>query len=476
MAFRRHPSGPELGAWFDGEDDSATVGAHVTRCPRCRRSVSEMARVRSWIRAQPFFAMGEGEDDSPGVPARRWRPRVVALSLVLVLTLLVVNAPRLRGPERSRRGGGDPSSALFNAGADGQRRTPAGTEPQSAVEEGTGDDRRQSGSSGPPARNVLRLGLVVPTKGSAAAEGAEVARTVRRRVDAANAAGGVGGSSVVLVVAAAEDPAAVAALSGRVSALVGGFGTAPPGVPWLFPADAGVGGPGVVQAQASPEAAGQQVGELLRGQQLGGPVGVVVGSGTESALAAGLASKVPTTTAAALPDASCAAEVASLRRDGAVALAVAGPPDLAVRCLRAAAQALWAPPFGTIVAPSAAYAGLDAVNEARGARTVLGLPWPTAPGGGPARFRAAGGTRSYRALVSFAATELAIDVARQKGAVTAAAVAAGAWRSDLFEMTGTTIRPVPVVMGSEGWVPAPELGAAPPLPPVLTVPLPGLSP
>ncbi|MDP8975089.1 MAG: hypothetical protein M3N28_01725 [Actinomycetota bacterium] len=477
MAFRRHPSGAELGAWFDGEDDSATVGAHVSRCPRCRRSVSEMARVRSWIRAQPFFAMGQDEEDSFGVPARRWRPRVLALCLVLVLTLLVVNAPRLRGPERSRRGGGDPSGALFNAGGEGQARTPAGTEPQSPAEDGTGDDRRRSGSSAPPARNVLRLGLVVPTRGAAAAEGAEVARTVRTRVDAANASGGVSGSAVELVVTAAEDSAAVAALPGRVSVLVGGFGAAPPtGVPWLFPADPAVGGPSVVQAQASPEVAGQQVGELLRGRRLGGPVGVVVGSGAESALAAGLASKVPTTTAAAVPGASCGDEVASLRRDGAVALAVAGPPDLAVRCLRAAAQALWAPPFGTIVAPSAVYAGLDSVNEARGTRTVLGLPWPTAPGGGPARFRAAGGSRSYRALVSFAATELAIDVARQKGAVTAATVAAAVWRSDLFDMTGTTIRPIPVVMSTEGWVPAPELGAAPPLPPVLPMPLPGLSP
>ncbi len=476
MAFLRHPSGPQLGAWFDGEEESASVGGHVTRCPRCRRSVSEMARVRSWIRAQPFFAMGNEEEESPALPARRWRPAAVALSLVLVLTLLVVNAPRLRGPERSRRGG-DPSSALLNAGAEGQARTPAGTEPQSPLQDGTDAGRRPSGPSVPRGSDVLRLGLVVPTAGPAAAEGGEVATTVRRRVDAANAAGSVGGSPIELVVAPAEDPAAVAALPKRASVLVGGFGAVPPpGMSWLFPADAGVVGPGVVSAQASPEVAGQQMGDLLRGRRLGGPVGVVVGSGPESALAAGLASKVPTTTAAAGPDASCALEIASLRRDGAVALAVAGPPDLAARCLRAAAQALWSPRFGTIVAPSAAYAGLDAVNEARGARTVLGLPWPTAPGGGPARFRAAGGTRSYRALVSFAATELAIEVARQKGGLSTAAVAAGAWRSDLFEMTGTNIRSVPVVLtGREGWHPAPEMGVAPVLPPVLPVPVPGLS-
>lgn len=432
-----------------------------------------MARVRSWIRAQPFFAMGDGEGEPAGVPVRRWRSRAIAVSVVLVLTLLVVNAPRLRGPERSRRGGGEPSRSLFNAGPpQGEARTPAATEPESP--RGVADDRRPPGSTAPPARFVLRLGLVVPTRGAGAAEGAEVATTVRRRVDAANATGGVGGSPVELVVAAAEDESAVAALPGRVSVLVGGFGAAPPtGVSWLFPADPSVGSAGVVPAEASPEVAGQQVGDLLARQRLGGPVGVVVGSGPESALAAGLASRVPTTTAAAVPGTSCVSEVASLRRDGAVALAVAGPPELAARCLRAAAQALWSPPFGTIVAPSAAYAGLDSVNEARGARTVLALPWPTSPGNGPARFRAAGGARSYRALVSFAATELAIEVARQKGAVSTATVAAGTWRSDLFEMTGISVRLVSVVLGVEGWAPAPEMGVAPILPPVL--PVPGLS-
>jgi len=437
-----------------------------------------MARVRSWIRAQPFFAMGDGEDESAEASTRRWRPRAVAVSLLLVLSLLVVNAPRLRGPERSRRESGDPSSALFNAGSEGQARTPAVTAPESPLQEGAGAGRRPPGSNPPAARFVLRLGLVVPTKGSAAAEGTDVVSTVRRRVDAANAAGGVSGSPVELVVAAAEDPAAVAALPRRVTVLVGGFGAAPPaGVPWLFPADPSVGGPGVVPAEVSPEVAGQQVGELLllKGQRLGGPVGIVVAGGPESALAAGLASKVPTTTAAAAPDSSCVSEIASLRRDGAVALAVAGPPDLAARCLRAAAQALWSPRFGTIVAPSAAYAGLDAVREARGARTVLGLPWPTSPGDGPARFRAAEGPRSYRAMVSFAATELAVEVARRRGAVSTAAVASAAWHSDLFDVGGTAIRPVPVVIGTDGWVPAPELGTAPLLPPVLPVPVPGLS-
>ncbi|MDQ3574570.1 MAG: hypothetical protein M3404_06565, partial [Actinomycetota bacterium] len=332
---------------------------------------------------------------------------------------------------------------------------------------------RQVGPASERGQRPLRLGLVVPTRGPAAAEGSEVVTTVRRSIDGANASGGVGGQPVELVVAPAEDQAGVAALPKRVSALVGGFGAPPPaGVPWLFPADPSLSGPGVVPAEATPEVAGQRVGELLRGQNLGGPVGVVVGSGPERSLAAGLASKVPTTTVAAASDDSCASELASLRRAGAVALAVAGSPDLAVQCLRAVAGARWAPRLGTVLAPSAAYAGLDGVAEARGSRTVLGLPWPTSSAAGAERFRSAVGTRSYRALVSFAATELAIKVAREKGAVSVPAVAGGTWRSDLFEVNGLSTRTDVVGMGREGWTPLLDgLGLVPlPLPPLPPVP------
>jgi hypothetical protein len=367
VRFRRHPAGPDLGAWFDGEDQPAEVGGHVARCARCRRSVSEMARVRAWIRAQPFFAMGD-EEAEPDHGLRRWRYRAVAASLLVLLALLVFNAPRLRGPERSP-GGRSPAPPLFSTGTEGDTRAPA----PPAEDRSTGAEASRPAAPGRP--GPLRLGLVVPIRGPATAEGTEVSRTVRQRVDAANAAGGVNGMPVELVVVAAEDQAAVSGLPKRVSAMVGGFGTsAPAGAIWLFPADPLVSGPGVVPAEASPQAVGQQVGDMLRARGVNGPVGVVVGTGGESALATGLAARVPTITTAALPDGSCNSEVASLRRDGAVALAVAGPPELAIRCLGAAIRALWAPPFGTIVAPSAAYAGLERVNEARGARTVLGLP------------------------------------------------------------------------------------------------------
>ncbi|MDP8992002.1 MAG: hypothetical protein M3N31_02965, partial [Actinomycetota bacterium] len=92
MALRRHPSGPHLGAWFDGEQTDETVGPHVARCSRCHRRLSEMARVRAWIRAQPFFAMGD--EPAATAPLRRWRPLLTAAAVVLVALLLGPGAPR----------------------------------------------------------------------------------------------------------------------------------------------------------------------------------------------------------------------------------------------------------------------------------------------------------------------------------------------------------------------------------------------
>ena len=45
----RHPSGVELGAWFDGERDGE-VSAHVARCRRCRRDADALAALRSMLR------------------------------------------------------------------------------------------------------------------------------------------------------------------------------------------------------------------------------------------------------------------------------------------------------------------------------------------------------------------------------------------------------------------------------------------
>lgn len=473
-----HPRGPELGAWFDGED-GGQVGGHVTRCRRCQRRLSDMARVRAWMRAQPFFAMGEEPAPALASTGGRWRLLLVPAVILLVVSLLALDR---QGGERSARAS---SRTLERAGP----LAPAVSIPPEEQAGGEGSEAggaqglrgagptASPGTAGPRAGgSALRLGLVVPRTGPAGREGAEVEQVVRRRVDVANASGGVGGAPVELVVAPAEDQAGVAALAKKVTALVGGFGaTAPPAATWVLPADPSVSGPSVVAIEPRPRVVGERVAEMLRRQGLTGPVGVVVGTGPDSALADGLAAHSPVTKAAARGT-SCATEVASLRAAGSQALAIAGPPELAARCLKAAAASSWRPPFGTVVTPSAAYGRLETAPEAWGARSLLALPWPSAPLPGAARFRSSADSGSYRALVSFAAVELAIDVARQQGAISPAGVAGANWRSDLVDLRGTTSRSFHVVAGPAGWLPTPEglqggpLTVVPWLPPVPGLP------
>lgn len=447
----RHPRKIDLATWFDGEG-SDRVGGHVLRCHRCQRHVDELARLRSWLRAQPFVAMRDPDDAPSPAPARKRARRPLVAAAALVATAMVVAES------------GDAPPGL-DAASSGTTTTMVERTDRITVVDVPEDDVRPvvselatpestARSPAPPASsldarprqttvaNPLRLGLIVPTTGTLAAEGAEVTAVVRQRVDAANAAGGVAGVPVELATAPAENADAVAQLGEEVDVLVGGFGaaSAPGDTPWLLPADPTLAGPNVVPAELTSKVAGSELAGVLRRQGLNGVVGVVVGSGPDSALAAGLASRTATTSVTAKEGTSCVPEVTALRRTGAVALAVAGPPDLAARCMRAAFQVLWLPAFGTVLAPSAAYAGLHTMPEAIGARTVLGLPWPTADTPGAARFRSTTRSTSYRALVSYAATELAIEVARQKGGVSVQAVEQGAWRSDLFDMDGLDSR------------------------------------
>lgn len=459
MTPRRHPSKVALGAWFDGEGTGRT-GAHVARCGRCQRHVSELARLRSWLRAQPFVAMGDGSDGEVDVDVGASRPpgrRRLALVAALVMMFALVG-------ERADRRGAEPLAAPPTTSADAPAPPAAhpqelggalddtglATAPDSPSQRSVSQQARARGAEPRPAE-PLRLGLVVPRSGAMAAEGDEVVNVVRQRVEAANQAGGVAGVPVELEVARAEDPAAVAAMAGRVRALVGGFGVAAPaGVLWLLPADPSIVGPDVVPAEMAARQAGAHLAGVLRRQGLEGPVGVVVGSGPDAELAAGLATRAATTTVTAREDGTCVPEVMALARSRAAALAVAGSPDLAARCLKAAARVAWKPTFGAVLAPSAAYGGLHALPETLGARTVLNLPWPTSAAPGAARFRATTRSASYRALVSYAATELAIDVARRHDDLSLPSVAAGNWRSDLFDLAGTANRSTTLVVAFLG--------------------------
>ncbi|HVE45422.1 MAG TPA: ABC transporter substrate-binding protein [Acidimicrobiales bacterium] len=469
--IRRHPHKFAIAAWFDGEG-SESVGGHVARCGRCRRHAAELARVRSWLRAQPFVAMTDDVDE-PGRSKHRWRP-VMVVALLLFAYLIAPsrddgNLGRSpRGPMGALGGGGPesgspPPPAADEPGDPGASGTPEGDAPAppAATRSASGPTADNEVAAGVVRRSAanspLTLGLIVPTSGPLGREGVEVREVVQRRVQAANASGGVAGLPVELVVASAEDPKAIGAMAGAVDAIVGGFGAdVTTATPWIFPADPLVAGTNVVPAEAPARAVGAQLAAELRDQGPFGLVGVVVGTGPDSAMAAGLASKASVTTVTAKKNTSCLGEIATLRRSGAMILAVAGDSDLAANCIRAAARSPWHARLGPLVAPSAAYAGVASLPEATGARTVLALPWPTSSAPGAARFRATTSSESYRALVSYAATELAIDVARQTGTVSPASMAGRTWHSDLVELNGVVNRPGSIASALFGaWIASP---------------------
>lgn len=452
--MRRHPRARALAAWFDGEDTPGVAG-HVDGCERCRRRVVELRRVRAAVRGEPVPA------PLPAA-ARGWRPVVapVAVALVLVALLVATAVPgTVRAPLRAAR------EFLDGRSEPDQAASPATTATVAPGPAPTGQPRAGTtpttpGSKPPPtsvpssaAVPVLRLAVVVPTAGPLAADGAETVTAVRRVVDAANRAGGVAGRPVELVVVDAGDAGAVSRLAGSASVAVGGFGAAPP-VPWLFPADPYA--PGSLAAEVPAAEAGALLAADLARRGIRGTVAAVVADGPDAALADGVERAAPVTRIAAAASSSCDSEIRAARRALPAALVLAVAPDLAGRCLDAAARLGWRPPGGVLVAPSAAYAGLERDPATAGGRTVLGLPWPTGDEPGAARFRAAvPGVGSYRALVAYAAAELAVAAARARSPLRLADLVHGTWQTDLVTLSGganTTARIV--VAGTGGWATA----------------------
>jgi hypothetical protein len=445
--MRRHPTARALAAWFDGED----VGDqrdHVAGCERCRRRVHELGRVRAVVRGETIPA-------PLGRARRGWVPIAAPAALALVGALLLATSPgTLRAPFRmardlldpsgdtARRGGPPTSVAL---GRPGRPSAPDGAQ-------GQAPSKRPIPPTSTPAasRTSLRLAVIVPATGPDSTAGAEVVTAVRRVVDGANRTGGVGGRPVQLVVVAAEDDAEVAGLRSRADVAVGGFGATPP-VPWVLPADA-AGDGAIVAAEATPYDAGALLGADMVRRGIRGEVGVVIGPGPDASLADGLARAVPVTSVAAGGD-GCDGAVRELRGRLVSALAVAGPPDVARRCLEAAARLGWRPPGGVVLPPSAGYAGIHLAPYALGTRTVLGVPWPSSEEPGAARFRSAMGAKaSYRAIVSFAAAELAIAAARSGEPFRAEALLSGSWHTDLVAIESGINRSAAVVVASgDGW-------------------------
>jgi hypothetical protein len=243
----------------------------------------------------------------------------------------------------------------------------------------------------------------------------------------------------VVAVPTDDDEARADALT-RVDALVGGFAIdAPAGMPWIMPADVSPTGPDVAAGELIAEQAGAALGtDLAARTPKGRTVGAIVAPGPDAGLAAGLARSVPVQQVSVSSDTSCDQEMVALRKRDVAALALAVPPDLARRCMAAAARMGWRPSGGLLLAPSAVYAHLERDLVAQGARSAVALSAPNADDSGVNRFReAAPGCGSYRSLVSFVAAELAVNAAgASNGVLTVPAVRDRHWHSDLYDVDG----------------------------------------
>jgi hypothetical protein len=483
---RRHPSPLELGAYFDGEPVEGVSG-HVARCRKCRESLEELRGVRCAVRGELDLTDGSARRRA------RWTVALIPVAASVALLLAVAAppgglpvtrvenadeaivtpaAPPLFMPSEaadvtstsgppidahttgagSGRAAASSGSAASAAGGAPNAAAPAvGAGAATGAAPGTPAGKTAAGRSTavaastpagrpvPPPTGPLRLGVPVPTKGPLSGEGDEVLRAVRAVVDRANENGGVAGRRVEVIAVPTNDAGARADALGRVQALVGGFAIeAPAGMPWIMPADVGPTGPDVAAAELTAEQAGAALGADLAGRGNRGTVAAVVTTGPDAGLAAGLAKSLLVHSVEAGRNTSCDQEMAALRKRDVVALALAVPPDLARRCAAAAARMGWRPPGGLLLAPSAVYAHLERDLVAQGARSAVALSTPNADGSGSGRFRrSAPGCDSYRSLVSFAATELALGVAgASNGALSLTALRDRRWRSDLYDVDG----------------------------------------
>ena len=449
-----HPRGRALGAWFDGEiaePAGQRITAHVAACERCQARVADLRRIGGALRGEPM----------PARPARVRRPLPV-LSAVLAAALLGFVAGNRSTPSIT---GGQPASSAKQVSAARAAAPPAshGSAAASAdapagsrVAEPTAHRSEPSApaaAASPPLPHRLRLGVMLPPADRAgpaadwppAADAADALKAAKAAADAANLSGGVGGEPVEIVPLTAGSPVT------DVDALVGGWGAATPGQTWVLPADPAFTGSNVIAAEVSAAAAGKALAAASGSRLHGGAIGVVIGDGPEATFSEGLAAGAPTITAEPSRDGLCDEAVARLRSKGARALAVAGTPPLALACADAALRLGWAPPGGLLLAPSAVYAGLERHTSVLGARTVLGLPWPSGDSPGARRFRATTHSTSYRAMVTFAATEVAIAAARSGAPLTAAGLN-GSWHSDLITLDGGVNRSASVVTAQgSGW-------------------------
>lgn len=489
----RHPSARTLMHLYDGElgpAEAAEVESHASSCPRCRAWLDDLASVGAVVRGDvvPSHppARARSRRRSANWLPRPWYERAVPPlaavgALAIVMSLVIANTPDNDGdvalgpgspvqsvrlpavppPDESRPAGIGTTSPTDGDGPTGSAgppgstlpRTPSGAGPTGAAESVVPTD---------PEADPVVVAVLVP--GGQSGE-AEAVHAVAVALAQANAAGGIDGAPLELVAADANDPGAADALVDLdVDVLVGGYGASDEAwrtldeaaVPWFGPAEvAPAAVDNVVPIEPPHAAAGALVAEALRSRDLG-DVAAIIGPGPEADLADGLETATKVTTVPRGSGTACRAALDSAGKSGAPVLALALAPEEVGGCLNAMTPA---DAFSQVVIPST---GVDEIAEGLpegvGVAAALGAPAPDADRPGAARFRAATGIEhDYRALVTYAAAELAVSALRNdRESPLKGFAAAGIYRSDLLTLNpaasppNSAVQVVDLVRGGPG--------------------------
>lgn len=479
--WRRHPTSMQLMAWHDGELPGRELTLHVQRCGRCWKEVASLAAVDAAVREDA--GVPSPRDAGPATTASRPDPAPArqtrlarALAVALVVALLAVTL----GPGVQFDLGRTSIARAVRAasGPDGTTVTrppapegaPTTTTPSTQASTATNGPVDNAGTGGPPRKpasapstlpqpaapvpeDPLVLGLPLPRVTQNLADREDVIRSVQSVIEVANAAGGIGGRAVKLRIVDADTQSVPA----DVDVLVGGMsGAAGPDVApqlsWLLPADGLALRGNAVSLEPDPATAGAIIAATLASTVA---AAVLDDGGSQVPFGDSIAAARKTVARLGVGvDDTCDRQILSARRAGATALALALDERALPRCLAAVGRAAWAPPGGILVPTYAAYRpGLN--TSGLGLQTVLGAPWPASADEGARRFRDSAKASSYAGLVSFAAAELAIAVARSNGGIVNAATARnGSWRTDLIVLeAGTNVALRVVRARAGGWEP-----------------------
>ena len=492
MIRGRHPSDVSLMAWHDGElegDEAAPITAHIEGCERCWTRAADFAAVDRVVSKASLLGAFQAADvpafasPAPRSPSRVGRVMASAVVAVLVVaTAVTLDLPRSRpvqairaaisSPERDADSAPPAKTTAREAAlaADGPARVPAAPPAQASAHVGADemgsasvDASAVQGAGGsrtgvvpvprvPVRTEPLRMALPLPLTTGELGERQEIIDAVDAVVDAANASGGVAGLPVRFDVVR---PDRLDDTSDRYEVVVGGvtsFGAAASSstVPWVLPAVASTGeGPLIPPTPAPASAAAALVATLPADAS----VAIIDGDVAEKPFADAITAALGARAKRVALDGrtGCAPELRNAARMGASALVLAMRPSYAHDCLDALGGVTWNVSGGVIVPASMAFEPPTRSHAKRASiRIALGLPWPTWDDPASARFRQAARSTSYRAMVSFAAAELAILAARRSAGPLTYGAVAGDTDTDALALRGGTLARLHVAEAAAG--------------------------